>query len=49
MINRYTYIILLFAGLLAFMSCDDIFNTKSNSDTDEIFDEGNIDPTLEKY
>jgi len=47
MINRSTYIILLFAGLLAFTSCDDIFNTKSNSDTDEIFDEGNIDPTLE--
>lgn len=47
MINRSTYIILLFAGFLAFTSCDDIFNTKSNSDTDEIFDEGNIDPTLE--
>ena len=37
--------IVFFFGLN--LSCDDIFNTKSNQDTDEIFDEGNIDPRLE--
>lgn len=37
--------IVFFFGLN--LSCDDIFNTKSNRDTDEIFDEGNIDPRLE--
>ncbi len=37
--------IVFFFGLN--LSCDDIFNTKSNQDTDEIFDEGKIDPRLE--
>ncbi len=37
--------IMFFFGLN--LSCDDIFNTKSNQDTDEIFDEGKIDPRLE--
>lgn len=47
MINRSKYILVLFFGLLLITSCDDIFNSKSNPDTDEIFEEGNIDPTLE--
>ena len=27
--------------------CSELFNTKDNTDTDEIFDEGKIDPRLE--
>jgi len=37
---------LLIAGL-GVGSCDQIFSSKSNSDTDEIFEEGRIDPELE--
>ncbi len=32
---------------LTFISCEDIFSSKENDTTDEIFDEGQIDPTLE--
>ena len=32
---------------MVFASCDQIFNSKQNDDTDDIFDEGRIDPTLE--
>ena len=38
-------VLVLFFGLN--LSCNDIFNSKSNQDTDEIFDEGKIDPRLE--
>ena len=37
--------ILVLAGVTS--SCDQVFNSKQNDDTDEIFDEGRIDPTLE--
>ena len=37
------FIIVLLIG-----SCDQIFNSKNNDDTKEIFDEGRINPTLEK-
>lgn len=37
----------LLASLVLFASCDTIFGTKSDSTTDEIIDEGNIDPNLE--
>jgi len=37
----------LIAGLW-FSSCDQIFNSKDNDDTSDIFDEGEIDPALEK-
>ncbi|GAB5410114.1 MAG: hypothetical protein BalsKO_24790 [Balneolaceae bacterium] len=47
MTNKSIYTLLLLFGLLMISSCDDIFNSKSNSDTDEILEEGNIDPTLE--
>lgn len=48
MMNRLLISIslLLVAGVF-FSSCDDIFNSKDNSDTNEIFEEGRIDPTLE--
>lgn len=38
---------LLFVVLLIATACDDIFNSKSNSETDDIFNEGRIDPNLE--
>lgn len=47
MINKSRYILFLLVGLVLFSACDEIFNAKSNSETDEIFEEGNIDPTLE--
>jgi hypothetical protein len=48
MIKRvFTILLFLIIGV-GFSSCDDIFNSKDNSDTDEIFDEGRIDPTLER-
>ncbi len=47
MMNRISSIALILILGLTFSSCDDIFNSKSNDDTDEIFDEGRIDPTLE--
>ena len=34
--------------VLSIGSCDQIFNSKDNDDTKEIFDEGRINPTLEK-
>ena len=47
MIRKLIHIITLFAITISLSSCDDVFSSKSNSDTDEIFDEGRIDPTLE--
>lgn len=47
MMNTYTYYFLAIFVLLTISACDDIFNAKSNPDTNEIFDEGSIDPTLE--
>lgn len=41
-ISWYLIIVLLIG------SCDQIFNSKDNDDTKEIFDEGRINPTLEK-
>lgn len=41
-----TILLLLMAGFL-FHGCDSIFGSKDNNTTDEIFDEGRIDPTLE--
>ena len=41
-ISWYVSIVLLIG------SCDQIFNSKNNDDTKEIFDEGRINPTLEK-
>lgn len=41
-ISWYLIIVLLIG------SCDQIFNSKNNDDTKEIFDEGRINPTLEK-
>lgn len=48
MINKFKFIPILLAVFILASACDDIFNSKSNSDTDEIFEEGSIDPTLEK-
>ncbi len=48
MMIKLKYILLLATVFIANTACDDIFNSKSNSETDEIFEEGNIDPTLEK-
>lgn len=47
MMNKLSNIVLLLALMVGFTACADIFNSKTNSETDEIFDEGNIDPTLE--
>ncbi|MBO6522610.1 MAG: hypothetical protein JJ971_02185 [Balneolaceae bacterium] len=47
MIRKLLHIVFLVAVTLSFTACDDIFNSKSNGDTDEIFEEGRIDPTLE--
>ena len=47
MIRKLIHIIALFSITISLSSCDDIFSSKSNRDTDEIFDEGRIDPTLE--
>lgn len=46
MMNRQILIgfTLLMASLVAFMSCDSIFGTKGDKITDEIFEEGRIDP-----
>lgn len=41
------YLLLLVIAVSSISGCDAIFSSKSNSDTDEIFDEGRIDPTLE--
>ncbi len=46
MIRKLTHIIIFFAVILSFSACDDFFNSKSNNDTDDIFDEGRIDPNL---
>ncbi len=42
----YLLIFVILSSSLA-GACDSIFNSKSNEDTDEIFAEGRIDPTLE--
>lgn len=47
MTKRYLTISLYLLAGLWFGSCDNIFNSKDNKDTNEIFDEGRIDPTLE--
>jgi len=45
-VNRlFIGLVVLSAGFL--YGCDNIFGAKDNDTTDEIFDEGNIDPTLE--
>ncbi|MFN1834817.1 hypothetical protein AB2B38_006100 [Balneola sp. MJW-20] len=42
-------VVLILAGSLTFMQgCDTIFGSKQDDTTDEIFDEGRIDPNLEK-
>ena len=38
---------LLILWMIVQGGCSDLFNTKDNTDTDEIFDEGKIDPRLE--
>ena len=40
-------VLLLLTGLLL-NGCDTIFNSKQDDTTDEIFEEGRIDPTLER-
>ncbi len=45
--NRFLSISLFLVAGILFSSCDDIFNSKDNVDTNEIFEEGRIDPTLE--
>ena len=35
---------LLILWMIVQGGCSDLFNTKDNTDTDEIFDEGKIDP-----
>lgn len=48
MINKRAYFfLLLFISAVSFSGCDTIFSSKTDSETDEIFDEGNIDPSLE--
>jgi len=39
---------LILLAALGFYGCDNIFGTKDNSTTEEIFEEGRIDPTLEQ-
>lgn len=41
---KQTYILLLIVLTLSVQSCDDIFGSKDNGTTDEIFEEGRIDP-----
>ena len=49
MIRRKTTIYsLILLAALGFYGCDNIFGTKDNSTTEEIFEEGRIDPTLEQ-
>ncbi|WP_340105252.1 hypothetical protein [Rhodohalobacter sp. 8-1] len=49
MIGRKTIVISLFLLIaLGFYGCDNIFGSKDNSTTEEIFEEGRIDPTLEQ-
>ena len=49
MIQRKTTIYsLILLAALGFYGCDNIFGTKDNSTTEEIFEEGRIDPTLEQ-
>lgn len=45
--QRLYLLILVILGSTLAGACDSIFNSKSNEDTDEIFAEGRIDPTLE--
>ena len=39
---------MILLAALGFYGCDNIFGTKDNSTTEEIFEEGRIDPTLEQ-
>jgi len=49
MIRRKTTIYsLILIATLGFYSCDSIFGAKDNDTTEEVFDEGRIDPTLEQ-
>jgi len=49
MIQRKTTIYcLILLVALGFYGCDNIFGSKDNSTTEEIFEEGRIDPTLEQ-
>ncbi|RNC84389.1 MAG: hypothetical protein ED557_05225 [Balneola sp.] len=45
--SAITYLLLLLLALTSASACDAIFSSKSDSETDEIFEEGRIDPTLE--
>ena len=44
--NKITVFLLLSGMILFFSSCDSIFGTKGDETTDEIFEEGAIDPNL---
>ena len=45
--RKLTYFLLILLVGSSWVSCDTIFGAKSDPTTDEIFDEGQIDPTLE--
>ncbi len=44
---RFSASLLLLFLMIVQGGCSELFNTKDNTDTDEIFDEGKIDPRLE--
>lgn len=46
--SRISIFILILAISFGFNGCDNIFGSKENDTTDEIFEEGRIDPTLEQ-
>lgn len=46
--SRISIFILILAISFGFNGCDNIFGSKDNETTDEIFEEGRIDPTLEQ-
>ena len=45
--NKLHSILLVGLAIILFSGCEAIFNSKQNDETDEIFSEGSIDPTLE--
>lgn len=47
MIHRVSSLLILLFASLWLSSCDQIFNSKDNEDTTDIFAEGRIDPSLE--
>ena len=46
--DKYIQTILILAIIASITGCDAIFNTKQDDTTDEIFEEGRIDPELER-